>query len=65
MPIINKNTRSLSLTNFKTNVDKPSKLTKPKSEFNFQLPKILDKKINASDKASPITIAKFSGKFLK
>ena len=60
-PSINKSIRSLSLADFKSNVDKS---TKTKIEHNFQLPKILDKKFNASDKSSPITIIKYSGKIM-
>ena len=64
-PVINRNTRSLSLTNFQTKTDPSKKINqKPKTEFLFELPKVLDKKFNATDKASPITMIKYSGNFL-
>ena len=37
---------------------KKTLVTKP--DFNFELPTVLDKKINSSDKSSPIVLMKFS-----
>ena len=53
----------MSLLNLK---EKPS-VAKPretlqKPVFKFELPKTLDKKINATDKSSAVTLTKFSRK---
>lgn len=33
-------------------------------QFKFQIPNVLHQKVNATDKSSPLTLIKFSGKSL-
>ena len=60
--MINRNVRSLSLGDFqqKTDAKKQQPIAKIKPDFTFELPKVLEKKFNATDKSSPITIIKYS-----
>ena len=60
-PLINKSTRSLSLSSIKLQENKTKKTVNTmKPEFKFELPIVLDKKVNASFKSSPIVLMKFS-----
>lgn len=59
-PLINKSTRSLSLSSIQLQQTNTKTKKTQKPEFKFELPIVLDKKINASDKTSPIVNMKFS-----
>lgn len=66
-PLINKSNRGLSLSsielpssNTKTMNSKQKTNENLKLEFNFELPMVLDKKINASDKSKAIVLMKYS-----
>ncbi len=60
-PLINKTARSLSLSSIKLQEHKTKKtITTTKPDFKFELPVVLDKKVNASYKSSPIVLMKFS-----